>query len=96
VNRCHKYFGPNQTVKLLDSLKDLGFEYATLGGISISVSDLKIPVQKQECLDEAFKEAIRGAEDYIFSSVQDDSLGEFFSSADRPKRFTFYGPFFKS
>jgi len=56
VNHCYKFFGHHKTVKLLDDLKDLGFEYSTIGGISIAVDDLKIPRQKQECLDEALKE----------------------------------------
>ncbi|MBN2120084.1 MAG: DNA-directed RNA polymerase subunit beta' [Candidatus Omnitrophica bacterium] len=56
IKLCHKQFGHAVIVKLLDDCKDLGFEYATIGGISIAVDDFKIPTQKQECLDEAFKE----------------------------------------
>ncbi|MDD5194742.1 MAG: DNA-directed RNA polymerase subunit beta' [Candidatus Omnitrophica bacterium] len=61
---CHKQFGHSQTIELLDRIKDLGFEYATLGGISISVNDLKIPEQKKECLDEANEELLKVDEQY--------------------------------
>lgn len=56
VKDVHKRSGHNAAIKLLDDLKDLGFEYATIGGISISVHDLIIPNEKQECLADALKE----------------------------------------
>jgi len=56
ITNCHKTFGHSRTVQLLDDIKDLGFEFATLGGISISVDDLKIPAEKQAVLAEAIKE----------------------------------------
>ncbi len=56
VTSCYKSCGHERTIKLLDDLKNLGFEYASLSGISIAVDDLKIPAQKNDCLTEAFKE----------------------------------------
>ncbi|MDD5069324.1 MAG: DNA-directed RNA polymerase subunit beta' [Candidatus Omnitrophica bacterium] len=53
ISECHEQFGHTETIALLDNIKDLGFEYATLGGISVSVTDLVIPPQKKDCLDEA-------------------------------------------
>ncbi|MCK5306537.1 MAG: DNA-directed RNA polymerase subunit beta' [Candidatus Omnitrophica bacterium] len=50
VTRCYKLKGYDETIKLLDNCKELGFEYATLAGISISVTDLNIPRQKEEIL----------------------------------------------
>ncbi|MDD5292335.1 MAG: DNA-directed RNA polymerase subunit beta' [Candidatus Omnitrophica bacterium] len=61
---CYKYFGHDRTIKLLDSLKDLGFEFSTLGGISISVDDLKIPKDKQKCIDEAKAEVSKVKDQY--------------------------------
>lgn len=59
VSDCYKRFGHKEAVELLDRLKALGFEYATLGGMSISVDDLKIPKAKQEILREALGEVSR-------------------------------------
>ncbi|MBU2251495.1 MAG: DNA-directed RNA polymerase subunit beta', partial [Candidatus Omnitrophica bacterium] len=56
ISECYKSFGHSEVIELLDKIKDLGFAYATLGGISISVDDLVIPEQKQECIDEANSE----------------------------------------
>lgn len=64
INECYKQFGHSAVIKLLDNIKDLGFEYATLGGISIAVDDLKIPDQKQECIDEANNELSKVEDQY--------------------------------
>ncbi|HDZ76515.1 MAG TPA: DNA-directed RNA polymerase subunit beta', partial [Candidatus Omnitrophica bacterium] len=50
---CYKRFGHNRTIKLLDDLKRLGFEHATLAGISIAIDDLKVPQQKSVVLTSA-------------------------------------------
>ncbi|HCK98797.1 MAG TPA: DNA-directed RNA polymerase subunit beta' [Candidatus Marinimicrobia bacterium] len=46
--------GNYETVKFLDNLKDLGFKYATQSGVSISISDILIPDDKEEILKESF------------------------------------------
>ncbi|MFH1655585.1 MAG: DNA-directed RNA polymerase subunit beta' [Candidatus Omnitrophota bacterium] len=50
VTDCYKRFGHARTIKLLDEIKALGFEQATLAGITISIDDLKIPKSKQDIL----------------------------------------------
>ncbi|HEY5491122.1 MAG TPA: DNA-directed RNA polymerase subunit beta' [Gemmatimonadaceae bacterium] len=41
------------TVAFLDRLKDFGFRNATRGGVSIGISDLEIPLEKETLLEEA-------------------------------------------
>ncbi|MEK7746731.1 MAG: DNA-directed RNA polymerase subunit beta', partial [Elusimicrobiota bacterium] len=53
VERCYKELGHYETVQLLDSLKNLGFRYATLAGLSISISDMRIPPIKKELIAKA-------------------------------------------
>jgi DNA-directed RNA polymerase subunit beta' len=48
--------GHEPTVSLLDNLKEIGFEYATRSGLSLSSNDMVIPDSKQEKLDEAYSE----------------------------------------
>ena len=48
ISTCLRKFGQGQTVFLLDRLKEMGFRYATLSGISIAIDDVKIPPQKEE------------------------------------------------
>lgn len=42
--------------KVLDKIKEVGFHYATLSGISWGMKDLKIPEEKEEIMTEAEKE----------------------------------------
>jgi DNA-directed RNA polymerase subunit beta' len=48
-----------RTTEFLDALKDFGFRYATLGGISVGLVDLVVPTEKGEILGEAEEEVAR-------------------------------------
>lgn len=48
-------YGEDETVVYLDKVKDLGFHYATISGISFSMSDIRLPKEKPEIIDEANK-----------------------------------------
>jgi len=50
---CYQISGQDETVKVLDRLKELGFEHATLAGISIGMVDMIIPEKKNEIIAEA-------------------------------------------
>ncbi len=47
VGRCYNMLGNESTVHFLDELKDLGFRYATLSGLSIGIDDMHIPSSKE-------------------------------------------------
>ena len=49
-------YGITRACSLADDLKDLGFNYATKAGISISIEDLKVPPTKKSLLLEANEE----------------------------------------
>jgi len=53
VARCFRTCGPQKTVELVDKIKDLGFYYATISGVTFSISDVLIPSKKQEILKHA-------------------------------------------
>jgi DNA-directed RNA polymerase subunit beta' len=48
-----KHLGVDRTAKLLDALKDAGFELSTVSGITIGIDDVVIPEKKQKLLAEA-------------------------------------------
>jgi DNA-directed RNA polymerase subunit beta' len=48
--------GHVETIQFLDRLKYLGFEYATLAGVTVSIDDLVVPEEKQELLETATKQ----------------------------------------
>ncbi len=53
VGRCYNLLGNEETVRFLDELKDLGFRYATLSGLSIGIDDMHIPSSKERHITEA-------------------------------------------
>ncbi|MDR2166539.1 MAG: DNA-directed RNA polymerase subunit beta' [Clostridiales bacterium] len=53
IDRCISRLGFTDTAIVLDKIKDLGFKYSTRGALTVSVSDMVIPVQKQEIIAEA-------------------------------------------
>jgi len=56
VDICYRKGGEKATVILSDRLKDIGFFYATLGGISICIDDMKIPEKKEQLINKAYAE----------------------------------------
>jgi len=53
VDRCYRRLGYKRTAELLDGIKQLGFKYATQGGLTIGMNDIVIPERKKEILGEA-------------------------------------------
>ncbi len=56
IDLVYRRAGNKATVIFADRLKDIGFEYATRAGISISIKDMVIPPQKGALLEQAQKE----------------------------------------
>ena len=53
VSRCYFVHGNKITAKFLDDLKDLGFNYAMKSGVSISLSDVISPEEKDVLISQA-------------------------------------------
>ncbi|MDX2081562.1 MAG: DNA-directed RNA polymerase subunit beta' [Terrimicrobiaceae bacterium] len=54
--RCYKAAGQQKTVETLDRLKQLGFREATKAGVSIGITDMIIPKEKEQLLEKAYRE----------------------------------------
>ena len=50
IAQIYKRYQTTETSVMLDKLKDLGFKYSTLSGISIAISDIKESVKKPEII----------------------------------------------
>ncbi|MBB6218954.1 DNA-directed RNA polymerase subunit beta' [Anaerosolibacter carboniphilus] len=53
IDKCFRVHGNTVTALLLDHIKAMGFHYSTIGAITISVSDMEIPQEKEELLSKA-------------------------------------------
>ncbi|MCM8765858.1 MAG: DNA-directed RNA polymerase subunit beta' [Candidatus Omnitrophica bacterium] len=71
IQICYRKLGHHETVLFLDRLKNLGFEMATLAGISMAVEDLNIPREKSEMLKRAKEEVARVEEQYRKGIITD-------------------------
>ncbi len=71
IDYCYRYGGDKKTVLLSDRLKGLGYYYATLAGISISLDDMLIPSNKGKLLQEAQREIERVQEQYTEGLITD-------------------------
>src|SRR5271154_1263180 len=56
IDLVYRRAGNKATVIFADRLKDVGFEFATRAGISISIKDMTIPPKKKDLLDGAQKQ----------------------------------------
>ncbi len=59
IFQAYRRVGLRRTTEFLDALKDFGFRYATMGGISVGLADLEVPTEKEEILRDAEEEVSR-------------------------------------
>ncbi|MEX1019692.1 MAG: DNA-directed RNA polymerase subunit beta' [Litorilinea sp.] len=64
VARCYKHLGRAKTAEIADNIKDLGFAYATKSGITIAVSDIRVPENKAEILERTTREVETSEQQY--------------------------------
>jgi DNA-directed RNA polymerase subunit beta' len=65
VNYAYRNLGPKATVILSDRLKDIGYEYSTRGGLSISIDAMIIPASKWDILENAENQVEKIGRQYI-------------------------------
>jgi len=68
---CHKIVGHDQAVRVLDSLKDLGFAHATLAGVSIGMADMIIPSEKNSIIEKARQQVVQVDHQYRQGVITD-------------------------
>jgi DNA-directed RNA polymerase subunit beta' len=69
VQSCYLKFGLEKTVEMLDSLKHVGFTYATKSGLSIGIDDLIIPKEKKPLVAKAREEVIKVESQYLEGAI---------------------------
>jgi DNA-directed RNA polymerase subunit beta' len=69
VQSCYLRYGLERTVEMLDSLKNLGFLYATKSGLSIGIDDLIIPAEKPALVEKARDEVVKVEQQYLEGAI---------------------------
>ena len=62
--KSYRLLGNEKTVEILDKLKDAGFLYSTIYGVSLCVDDLIIPIEKDKIIKKAQEEVKKVWSDY--------------------------------
>src|SRR5439155_7364734 len=69
VTYCYLRFGLETTVKMLDEIKQLGFQYATRAGLSIGIDDMVIPDNKKTLVRDAEKQGVSVTQQYLDGAI---------------------------
>ncbi|HXH23188.1 MAG TPA: DNA-directed RNA polymerase subunit beta' [Dehalococcoidia bacterium] len=71
VQDCYRVLGMDGTSEIVDKLKDIGFKFATRSGVTISVSEIKVPAEKAAILEKAEQEIHSIDEQYQMGLITD-------------------------
>ncbi|MBN2539075.1 MAG: DNA-directed RNA polymerase subunit beta', partial [Deltaproteobacteria bacterium] len=71
IDYAYRHSGAKTTVILADRLKDLGYKYATISGMSIAIGDLAIPESKGAIVDKAQKDVVEIHKQYMDGLITD-------------------------
>ncbi len=68
----YKIAGQSKAAKFLDDIKELGFQMAYRGGLSIGLDDVKIPAEKEKLVASAQKEVDSVWNNYMMGLITDN------------------------
>jgi DNA-directed RNA polymerase subunit beta' len=72
VTQLVKMYGRAEVAESLDKLKDLGFDFSTRAGLTISMTDVRTPAEKAAILDKHEQEAEKVEAQYDRGIITDD------------------------
>ena len=64
--------GLSDTAELLDYIKSTGYKYSTVGAITVSVSDVKVPEAKKTIIEDAYKQVDNITKQYKRGLITND------------------------
>ena len=71
IDHCYRLCSDKTTVLLADRLKDLGFKYATISGLSFAVGNMIIPENKKSIVLQADKDVLKIQKQYMDGLITD-------------------------
>jgi DNA-directed RNA polymerase subunit beta' len=71
IDYCYRLCGDKTTILLCDRLKDLGFKYATISGLSFAVGNMIIPENKKRIVSQADKDVLKIQKQYMDGLITD-------------------------
>jgi len=71
IDHCYRVCSDKTTVLLADRIKDLGFKYATISGLSFAVGNMIIPENKKTIVAQADKDVLKIQKQYMDGLITD-------------------------
>ena len=71
IDHCYRLCGDKATIILADRLKDMGFKYATISGLSFAISNMIIPESKKRIVSQADKDVFKIQRQYMDGLITD-------------------------
>jgi DNA-directed RNA polymerase subunit beta' len=72
ISQVFKLAGQSKTAKFLDDIKELGFQMAYKGGLSMGLGDVKVPAEKEKLVADAQKEVDAVWNNYMMGLITDN------------------------
>ena len=72
VDMCFRSQGEHKCALVLDAIKALGYKYSTVGALTVSVADIKIPPEKEQMLAETDEKVAQVNELYQEGLLSED------------------------
>ncbi len=72
IDKVIEKHGLTESAEVIDYIKELGFKYSTLAGITFSVADVEVPAAKKDILADAEKQVEKVRNQYRRGLITDD------------------------
>ena len=72
IGKCISVHGLSRTAELLDYIKSTGYKYSTLGAVTVSIDDVKVPPEKKTIIAKAQQDVDNILKQYKRGLITDD------------------------
>jgi DNA-directed RNA polymerase subunit beta' len=76
TSELHRTLSNEETARVLDRIKEMGFYYATKSGITIAINDIQVSERKRDILEKATQEVANQEENFMMGMMGEDERYE--------------------
>ena len=76
TSELHRTLANDETARVLDSIKEIGFYYATKSGITIAINDIQVSDRKRAILEEATNKVAEHEDNFMMGMMTEDEKYE--------------------
>ena len=76
TSELHRSLSNDETARVLDAIKNIGFNYATKSGITIAINDIQVSERKHNILEEASQKVAKHEDNFMMGMMTEDEKYE--------------------